>query len=34
MKLPSCQKSKYDLFPRNTTKDDIFGITEEDDIHP
>ena len=34
IKLPFCQKSKDDLFPKNTPKDDIFGITEKDDIHP
>ena len=34
MKLPFCQKSKDDLFPKNTRKDDISGITEKDDIHP
>ena len=34
MKLPFCQKSKDDLFPKNTPKDDISGITEKDDIHP
>ena len=33
-KLPFCQKSKDDLFPKNTRKDDISGITEKDDIHP
>ena len=33
MKLPFCQKSKDDLFPKNTPKDDISGITEKDDIH-
>ena len=26
-------KSKDDLFPKNTPKDDISGITEKDDIH-
>ena len=31
MKLPFCQD---DLFPKNTPKDDISGITEKDDIHP
>ena len=34
MKLPFCQKSKDDLFPKNTPKDDISSITEKDDIHP
>ena len=34
MKLPFCQKSKDDLFLKNTTKDDISGITEKDFIHP
>ena len=34
MKLPFCQKSKDDLFPKNTPKDDISRITEKDDIHP
>ena len=34
MKLPYCQKSKYDLFLKNAPKDDISGITEKDDIHP
>ena len=34
VKLPFCQKSKDDLFPKNTPKDDISGITEKDDIHP
>ena len=29
-----CQKSKGDLFPKNTRKNDISGITEKDDIHP
>ena len=33
MKLPFCQKSKDDLFPKNTPKDDISSITEKDDIH-
>ena len=31
---PSCQKSKDDLLPKNTLKDDISGIIEKDDIHP
>ena len=31
MKLPLCQKSKDDLLAKNSTKDDIFGITEKDD---
>ena len=31
MKLPFCQKSKDDLFPKNTRKDDI---SEKDDILP
>ena len=34
MKLPFCQKSKDDLFPKNTCKDDISHITEKDDIYP
>ena len=34
MKLPFCQKSKDDLFRKNTPKDDISGITKNDDIHP
>ena len=34
MKLPFCQKSKDDLFSKNTPKDDISGITEKDNIHP
>ena len=34
MKLPFCQKSKNDLFPKNARKDDISGINEKDDIHP
>ena len=34
MKLPICQKSKDDVFPKNTPKDGISGITEKDDIYP
>ena len=34
MKLPFCQKSKDDLFQKNTRKHDISGITEKDNIHP
>ena len=34
MKLPFCQKSKDDLFPKNAPKDDISGITEKYDIYP
>ena len=34
MNLPFCQKSKDDLFLKNTPKDDISGIAEKDDIHP
>ena len=34
MKLPFCQKSKDDFFPKHARKDDIYGITEKDDIHP
>ena len=34
MKLSSCQKSKDDLFPKNTHKDDSSDITEKDDTHP
>ena len=30
--LPS--KSKDDLFPKNIPKDDIYSITEKDNIHP
>ena len=33
MKLPFCQKSKDDLFPKNAPKDDISDITEKDNIH-
>ena len=32
LKLSFCQKSKDDLFPKNTRKDNISGITEKD--HP
>ena len=32
MKLPFSQKSKNDLFPKNTSKNDISDITEKDDI--
>ena len=34
MKLSFCEKSKDDIFPKNTPEDGIFGITEKDDIHP
>ena len=34
MKLSFCRKSKDGLFPKNTPKDNISGITEKDDIHP
>ena len=34
MKLPFCQRSKDDLFPKHSRKDDISGITEKDDIYP
>ena len=34
MELPFCQKSKDDLFPKNTPKDGISSITEKDDTHP
>ena len=34
MKLPFCQKSKDNLFSKNTPKDNISGITEKDDINP
>ena len=34
MKLPFSQKSKNDLFQKNTRKDDISGITEKGEIHP
>ena len=34
IKLPFCQKSKDDLFPKNKPKDDISGITEIHDIYP
>ena len=32
--LPSWQKNKDALAPKNTLKGDISGITEKDDIHP
>ena len=34
MKLPFCQRSKHDRFPKNTPKDNISSITEKGDIHP
>ena len=34
IKLLFCQKTKDDLFPKNTLKDYISGITEKNDIHP
>ena len=34
MKSPFWQKSKDDLFQKNTPKDDISGITEKDNINP
>ena len=34
MKLLFCQKSKDDLSPKNAPKDEIFGITEKEGIHP
>ena len=34
IKLSSCQKSKDDLLPKSTHKDDISDITEKDDTHP
>ena len=34
IKLHFCQKSKDDLFPKNTLKDYISEITEKNDIHP
>ena len=34
MTLPFCQKTKIILFRKNTTKGDISGIAEKDDIHP
>ena len=34
MKLLFCQESKDDLFPKNTRKYDVSGITEKDYIHP
>ena len=34
MKLLFCQKSKDDLFQKNTPEVDIFVIIEKDDIHP
>ena len=34
LKLPFCVKSKDDLFPKNTPKDDVSSFTEKDDIHP
>ena len=33
VKITFCQKSKNNLFPKSTTKDDISGITENEDIH-
>ena len=32
--FPLCQKSKDDLLPKNTLKDDIFGIVEKKCIYP
>ena len=34
MKLPFCPKTKDDLFPKNTLRDDISDITEKDDLYP
>ena len=34
MKLPLRKKSRDDLLPKNTLKDDISGITEKDDTNP
>ena len=34
MILPFCQKSKDDLLPKNTPKNDISAIIKKDDIHP
>ena len=34
IELPFRQKSKDDLFPNNTPKDDICNIAVKDDIHP
>ena len=34
VKLPVCQKSKDELFLKNTPKDDISGISGKDYIHP
>ena len=34
MRQPFFQKSKDDLFPKNTPKDDIFGIPEKNYICP
>ena len=34
MKLPFCRKSKDDLFPNYSPKDDTSGITDKDVIHP
>ena len=34
MILSSCQRSKDDLLPKNTLKNDISGVVEKDDIHP
>ena len=34
MKLSFYQKSKDDIFPKNTPKHGIPSITEKDDIHP
>ena len=33
MIVPFCQKSKDDLLPKNTLKNDISSIIEKDDIH-
>ena len=34
MKFLFCQKSKDDIFPKDTPKDDISSITEKYDIYP
>ena len=34
MKLSLCQKSKHELIPKDTLKNDISGISDKDDIDP
>ena len=34
MKLSFGQIRKYNISPKSTPKDDIFSITEKDNIHP